>query len=116
MNEKMVALDELKNLDLHDQGLGGLQFDFYAKEITLKVDFYDEGRSDYNNVLIKFLEVDGISLPEITIDDSTSIEIYSHEVLEYSNGVSVKFVLLLGIGKPSLEISFNFKSYQVVVL
>jgi hypothetical protein len=109
----MVALDELKNLDLHDQSVDGLQIDLSSKKIVVKLDIYNEETSNYDYREIIFTGIEKLALTELNLDDLSCLEIFSHEVVETSDNPVIKFLLLTGIGKASAEISFSFSDYQI---
>ncbi len=109
----MVALDELKNIDLHDQSLDGLQFDLSSKQIIIKVGTYNDEKSDYDYLELIFIGVEKINSTQLNIDDLSSLEIFSQEIFETSDHPVIKFSLLTGFGKSSVEISFSFSDYRI---
>jgi hypothetical protein len=109
-------IKELKRLHLHDQSLEMLSFDFFTREVKIKVSIANDENLDYDFYEMLFEEIEYINMENITLESISSIDIYSFEVKEDIPKSYVKFICLLGFSKPSFEFSFRFSNVLLTKL
>ncbi|WP_127125372.1 hypothetical protein [Pseudoflavitalea rhizosphaerae] len=92
--------------NFHDSGLIKLNLDFEQRLIEIVIE-EEVGGKKWD---LRFSNVSNISIDNLnSLSDFDLVEVNSISILETNNGFNVKIILLLGFGKPSWELSFNYK-------
>jgi hypothetical protein len=104
----MEGLDKLKKLRLHDQNFESFNFDLEKQKVTIIVSIYSENTKKCSYWKMEFLNVRNLKMSELSLLELLSLEINSHEIIEDLNTILIEFVMLLGIGQPTFNLSFNF--------
>ncbi|WP_018343871.1 hypothetical protein [Cytophaga aurantiaca] len=112
----MTELEKLKELQLHDQNFENFNFDFEKRILTIIVSIYSEDSKEYDYWKIDFYNIENLKMSELNIVKLESLEIYSHEIIENSSTIFIEFIMLLGLGQPSFNLSFNFTEVQLELL
>ena len=109
----MKELEKLKKLQLHDQNFESFNFDLEKEKVTIIVSIYSEDTKACNYWKIGFLNVRNLKMSELNLLKFSSLEIYSHEIIEDLNMIFIEFIMLLGAGEPTFNLSFNFSDVQL---
>ncbi len=112
-----LNLEELNNLEWHDQPLDKILFNFSSKIITLTLSEYNESIQDYDVNEYWFDKVDYLNLDGIFSDKLDDFEINSKEVIIDNIGnPTIKLFILTGGRKQSVNLNFSFDSVIRVIL
>ncbi|PUZ19247.1 hypothetical protein GA0116948_1365 [Chitinophaga costaii] len=103
------TIEELRKLELHDQGINRIDFDFSKREITISFSVYEESASDHVGLIYEFSDVRSLIISQVDLKTFLDLEIHSHEVIARPEGdYSFRLEMLQGIGDPSSVIFFLF--------
>jgi hypothetical protein len=111
MKEQEIDLGSLKVLELHDQSLMNLAFDFSSNRIKMQVQVFKEEIKDYEILELVFVDVEQVKSTDFNFDSLSPIEIYSHEVVTQAGAKPMlNLTFLEGFAKPSCSLEFRFSS------
>lgn len=107
--------DDLTNilgLDLHDQSLNSIVFDFLNQKICFGIDVYNEDIKDYNSTELNFegvkeINVDGFSMKEIS-----DLTIASIKIEKNKDENICKSIFLDNLEGGVVKINFTFMDLQ----
>ena len=114
-----MKIEYLRQKEFHDQSIDKFELDFANSQLRLIIDFFDERNQDYYKEEFLFLKVSSLRIQEVLFDDLEMDSIYSLEIFESINKrelFTCKMILLLGFGKQSLEIQFDFRTFDCKTL
>lgn len=109
-----MGIKELRSMDLHDSTMELFQINLLEKEIIINLSSYNDDANEYFLRKLIFSDAAFIEMGCFNTDDISSNEIYSVEISEQLNCHHIKFVLLLGTGRPSINLSFSFSSFKLI--
>lgn len=102
---------KFENLDLHDSILAGIQIDFDKSAISMGISTYTTG--DFEFLTISFENFYGLQLSGLSLDKNTELEVYEFSSQKLETGYIFNIIILLGIGRPSLNMKFHCESYHI---
>lgn len=109
----MKGIGNLKKLQLHDQNFESFNFDLEKQKVTIIVSVYSEDAKECNYWKMEFSNAENLKMSELDLLKLSSLEIYSHEIVEDLNTTFIEFIMLLGFGQPTFNLSFNFSDVQL---
>ena len=103
-----ITNSELSAMKLHDQSVESFKIDFEQQEVYMKISVYNQETENYISTELVFKEVEGLKMDPLMMDSISSPEINSMNIDSYGNKTRIVWNLLLGHGKPSLEIQYLY--------
>ena len=106
-------LKELDSIVFHDIPVESIKI-VSDPEMSAVITFflYMEELNDYQKKEIAFKKIEELKTGDIILDPESDIEIYSFDY-EWKDSFDCKMILLLGFGKPSLEMKIKCKEIEM---
>ena len=83
-------LNQLKELELHDQSVNSFKIDFLKREMIFDVDVFDNKKFDFVNINLIFKEIENLKFE--SFEDYDDLEIYSSDFNISDFGYNAKFI------------------------
>jgi hypothetical protein len=106
------SIDFLKQ-SFHDTPVESLKIDFENESVIILIAVYNESTQEYDLQKLIFEGVERLKMGslELDFDQDTGVEIYRSEFIQEPGVNKIWFQFLLGFGKPSMDLSFEFDEF-----
>lgn len=104
-------IEKIKELDLHDSPVNKININFAEDKIQLELASFIEEKENYSEISLIFHNVVNIKLP--TTDNLTVESLYDIKIIDKINKYYATIVFLLGFGRPSYSIEFEFSLVEI---